>query len=62
MKKKTNSKSSYKIPYFRFEFGRRRGDRKTFSVTLATQRVYNSTFKTKRKYDGRNGGMEDVFE
>ena len=38
------------------------GDRKTFSVTIATQRVYNSTFKTKRKYDGRNGGMENVFD
>jgi hypothetical protein len=37
------------------------GDRKTFSVTIATQRVYNGTFRTKAKYDGPNGGMEDIF-
>ena len=38
------------------------GDRKTFSVTITTRRVYNSTFKTKEEYDGRNGRMEDVFD
>ena len=38
------------------------GNRKTFSVAIATQRVYNGTFKTKRKYDGPNGGMEYVFD
>lgn len=36
------------------------GDRKTFSVTIATQRVYTSTIKTKAKYDGVNGRMENV--
>lgn len=34
------------------------GDRKTFSVTIATQRVYNSTIKTKEEYDG----LENIFE
>lgn len=38
------------------------GDRKTFSVTIATQRVYTSTSKTNVEYDGRNGGMYSVFE
>lgn len=38
------------------------GDRKTFSVTIATQRVYTSTVKTKAEYDGANGGLVDIFE
>lgn len=37
------------------------GSRKSFSVTISTQRVYTSTQKTKAEYDGMFGGVEDIY-
>lgn len=62
MKKKQIQKVHIKYLTLGVNLAEEGGDRKTFSVTITTRSVYNSTFKTKRKYDGRNGGMEDVFD